>query len=55
MTSIVKPGSEAELAEAVSALQAPVEIIGSGSKRGLGRPVQAAATLDMSGFSRIIA
>ena len=55
MTSLLKPGSEAELAEAVSGLQAPVEIIGSGSKRGLGRPVQAAATLDMSGFSGIIA
>jgi glycolate oxidase FAD binding subunit len=55
MSSILKPGSEAELAEAVSGLQAPVEIIGAGTKRGLGRPVQAAATLDMSGFSGIIA
>ena len=55
MTSMLKPGSEAELAEVVAGLQAPVEIIGTGTKRGLGRPVQAAATLDMSGFSGIIA
>jgi glycolate oxidase len=32
----------------------PFEIIGTGTKRGLGRPVQAAATLDMSGFSGLI-
>ena len=31
----------------------PVEIIGHGSKRGFGRPVQAAVTLDLSGFSGI--
>lgn len=55
MTDVLKPSNETELAGLVAAAQGPIEIIGTGSKRRLGRPVQAAATLDMSGFSRIIA
>lgn len=31
----------------------PIEIVGSGSKRALGRPVQAAHTLDLSGISGV--
>ena len=31
----------------------PLELVGRGTKRGLGRPVQAAATLDLSGLTGI--
>jgi glycolate oxidase FAD binding subunit len=55
MAERLKPGSERELAEIIAATTDPLEIIGTGTKRGLGRPVQAAATLDMSGFSGVIA
>ncbi|MCA3573831.1 MAG: glycolate oxidase subunit GlcE [Aestuariivirga sp.] len=55
MSSAVKPASESELSEALRDLEAPVEIVGTGTRRGLGRPVQAAATLDLSGFAGIIA
>ncbi|MCX7345609.1 MAG: FAD-binding protein [Alphaproteobacteria bacterium] len=51
----MKPGSEAELAQLVAQAEAPFEIIGTGTKRGLGRPVQAARTLDMSAFAEIAA
>lgn len=54
MADVVKPASLAELAECVRSADTPFEIIGSGTKRGLGRPVQAARTLDMSGFSDVI-
>lgn len=50
-----RPGSEAQLSELAAAAQAPFEIIGTGTKRGLGRPVQAVAALDMSGFAGILA
>ncbi len=55
MAERLKPGSERELAEVIAATTDPLEIIGTGTKRGLGRPVQAAARLDMSGFSGVIA
>jgi glycolate oxidase FAD binding subunit len=55
MPESLKPGSERELAEIIAATTDPLEIIGTGTKRALGRPVQAAATLDMSGFSSVIA
>src|SRR5919108_6603122 len=45
-----------ELREAVAdalAAEEPLEIVGGGSKRGLGRPVQAAHTLDLSQLSGI--
>jgi glycolate dehydrogenase FAD-binding subunit len=50
------PGTIDELRDAVAAALAaeePLEIVGGGSKRGLGRPVQAAHTLDLSGLAGI--
>ncbi|WP_421692749.1 glycolate oxidase subunit GlcE [Aestuariivirga sp.] len=55
MPHAVKPGSLSELSDIIAAADAPFEMAGTGSKRALGRPVQAAATLDMSSFSGIIA
>lgn len=55
MADAVKPSSEAELAEIIAAAEAPFEVIGTATRRGLGRPMQTAATLDLSGFSGIIA
>jgi glycolate oxidase FAD binding subunit len=49
---VLKPADERELAEAISAGQ-PLEVVGRGTKRGMGRPVQAADTLDLSHFSGI--
>ncbi|KAA0577490.1 FAD-binding protein [Azospirillum sp. B21] len=54
----LKPESAAQAADAVRwALSAgePLEILGSGSRRGLGRPVQAGHALDLSGLSGVIA
>ncbi|MBK0399228.1 glycolate oxidase subunit GlcE [Limibaculum sp. M0105] len=50
------PASEAELSEAVAAAAAvgqPLEIAGGGTRRGLGRPVQAEGTLSTSGIRGI--
>lgn len=55
MPDVLKPATAAELSEMIANATAPLEIIGTGSKRHLGHPVQAAATLDMSGFTGIIA
>ncbi len=55
MSAVLKPASIAELAEMIAAADVPLEVIGTGSKRHLGRPVQAAASLDMSGFTGVIA
>lgn len=55
MSGAVKPSSESELAEIIASAAAPFEVIGTGTRRGLGRPVQTAATLDLSGFSGVIA
>jgi glycolate oxidase FAD binding subunit len=55
MTRFV-PTSIDELRDAVAgalAVQEPVEIVGGGSKRGLGRPLQTAHTLDLSRLSGI--
>ena len=57
MTSLVTPSTEAEVAEAVRAARdrsEPLEIRGGGTRRGLGRPVQAARTLDLGNLSGII-
>lgn len=54
----LKPDTAAQAAEAVRwALSAgePLEVLGSGTRRGLGRPVQAAHALDLSGLSGIVA
>ena len=53
---ILKPRDEDEVLAAVrDALEEerPVEILGHGSKRGLGRPVEAAAQIDTSGLTGI--
>src|SRR2546423_8750415 len=50
------PSDLGELRDAVAealAAEEPVEVVGGGSKRGLGRPVQAAHTLDLSLLSGI--
>ncbi|HLY47075.1 MAG TPA: glycolate oxidase subunit GlcE [Stellaceae bacterium] len=55
MTRFV-PTSLTELRDAVAdalAAEEPVEIVGGGSKRGLGRPLQTPHTLDLSGISGI--
>src|SRR5882672_431555 len=56
MSAALKPTTPAEVVDAVAqavADEAPLEIVGQGSKRGLGRPVQAARQLDLSGLSGI--
>src|SRR5947199_308720 len=55
MTRFV-PADLAELRDAVAgalAADEPMEIVGGGSKRGLGRPLQTAHTLDLSRLSGI--
>jgi glycolate oxidase FAD binding subunit len=56
MPDALKPATAAEVVEAVAqavADETPLEIISQGTKRGLGRPVQAARQLDLSGLSGI--
>lgn len=56
MTDILKPASQDELRDAVQAAIAgktPLELVGTGTKRGWGRSLQTAATLDLSGFSAV--
>src|SRR5205085_114862 len=50
------PSDLSELRDAVAealAAEEPIEVVGGGSKRGLGRPVRAAHTLDLSQLSGI--
>lgn len=54
---VLKPQSEAELAEMVRAARADgstLEILGGGSKRALGRPVMHDTVLDLSGLSGVV-
>ncbi len=56
MSAALKPTTPAEVVDAVVqavADETPLEIVGQGSKRGLGRPVQAAQQLDLSGLGGI--
>ncbi|MEM7223725.1 MAG: glycolate oxidase subunit GlcE [Pseudomonadota bacterium] len=56
MADTWKAESEAQVVEAVAwaaAESQPLEVVGRASKRGLGRPVQAAHGLDLSGLSGI--
>lgn len=56
--SVVSPFDEAQAAEAIreaAARGAPIEIVGGGTKRGVGRPVNAAVTLSSSGMNGIVA
>lgn len=56
MSAPLKPASEADVVDIVAqavADETPLEIVGRGSKRGLGRPLQAARLLDLSALSGI--
>jgi glycolate oxidase FAD binding subunit len=56
MAETLRPETPEQVAEAVAwaaAEEAPLEIAGRGSKRDLGRPVQASHALDLSGLSGI--
>jgi len=56
MDATLKPRTVEEVREAVAwaaAEEIPLEIIGTGSKRQLGRPVQSAHVLDLSGLSGV--
>ena len=56
MTTGFRPETSEQVTEAVAwalAEEAPLEILGQGSKRGLGRPLQTQHTLDLSGLSGI--
>lgn len=56
--TVLKPDNAAQVLEAVRwavAEEQPLELVGTGTKRGLGRPVQAAHTLDLSGLSGVVA
>jgi glycolate oxidase FAD binding subunit len=53
MSSALEPRTAAELAAAVRESAGPLEILGAGSKRGLGRPVNSGQHLDLSHLSGI--
>jgi len=56
MAEVLKPSTEADLCEMIAdavAAKRPLELTGKGTKRGLGCPMQTAATLDLSGFTGI--
>ncbi len=54
MAEVLSPATEAELSQAIRDARGPFELLSLGTKRGLGRPVQAEATLDLSRFSSIV-
>lgn len=57
MSSAFKPRTARETEDVVkwaAAEDEPLEVIGSGSKRALGRPVQTAHVLDLSGLSGVV-
>lgn len=56
MTTVLKPEKVDQVRDAVAwaaAEETPLELVGGGSKRDIGRPGNAAHTLDLSGFSGI--
>ncbi|WP_026868613.1 glycolate oxidase subunit GlcE [Inquilinus limosus] len=56
MTETLKPETDDQVLEIVRwalAGEVPLELVGRGSKRGFGRPVQAAHALDLSGLAGI--
>jgi glycolate oxidase FAD binding subunit len=56
MVQQIRPSTAEELREAIAwaaAEQAPLEILGAGSKRGLGRPVQAETQVGLDGLAGI--
>jgi glycolate oxidase FAD binding subunit len=57
MPESLRPTDPGNLAEAVTwavSNEQPLEVVGGGSKREMGRPVQSAATLELSAFDGII-
>ncbi|MGD9536577.1 MAG: glycolate oxidase subunit GlcE [Alphaproteobacteria bacterium] len=57
LDNVLRPADEAELAAVIADAAAagrPLELLGGGTKRGLGRPVEAAALLDLSRLSGIV-
>ena len=57
MVEIYKPETEEQVRELVAwaaAEETPLEILGRGTKRGLGRPVETDHVLDLSGLSGIV-
>lgn len=57
MTETLKPASAPQLRDAIAwaaAEEATLEVMGLGSKRGLGRPLQASHTLDLSALAGIV-
>ena len=56
MATTLRPDSAEAVLEAVAwaaAEEIPLEIVGHGSKRGVGRPVQAEYSLDLSGLTGV--
>ncbi|MFI5019816.1 MAG: FAD-binding protein [Dongiales bacterium] len=53
MSSALEPRTAAELAAAVLESAGPLEVLGAGSKRGVGRPVNSGQRLDLSHLSGI--
>jgi glycolate oxidase FAD binding subunit len=56
MTTLLKPEDPAQVADAVrwaAAEELPLEVLGAGTKRGLGRPVAAGHRLDLAGLTGI--
>ncbi len=56
MSDHFKPRDETDLVEVIAWAadrQTPLELVGGGSKRGIGRPLQTAHTLDLSGLTGI--
>lgn len=51
--AVIAPASDDDLCEAIRAAKAPMEVVGLGTKRGFGRPVEASAHLDLSAFAGI--
>lgn len=57
MTDILKPRAVEDLqalVEYAAAEEMPLELLGTGTKRGLGRPLQTARTVDLSGLAGIV-
>jgi len=53
MSTVLEPRTAVELAAAVLESAGPLEVLGAGSKRGLGRPVNSGQHLDLSYLSGI--
>lgn len=56
MSEVIRPDNEDQLLEVLAealASEAPLEVIGHGSRRALGRPVEASRILDMSAFAGV--